>query len=42
MVNKGLLNKNTAITRQLIRTARTLEADGGKFAGKDGYGDKGR
>jgi len=41
MVNKGFLNKNTAITRQLIRTARTLEADGGKFAGKRGYGDKG-
>jgi hypothetical protein len=28
MVNKGFMNKNTAITRQLIRTARTLEADG--------------
>jgi len=26
MINKGFLNKNTAITRQLIRTARTLEA----------------
>jgi hypothetical protein len=25
-VNKGFLNKNTAITRLLIRTARTLEA----------------
>ena len=25
-VNKGFLNTNTAITRQLIRTARTLEA----------------
>ena len=30
MVNKDALKKNTAITRQLIRTARTLEADGGK------------
>jgi len=26
MVNKGFLNKNTAITQQLIRTARMLEA----------------
>jgi len=26
-VNKGFLNKNTAITRQLIRTARMLEAE---------------
>ena len=26
-VHKGFLNKNTAITRQLIRTARTLEAE---------------
>ena len=26
-LNKGFLNKNTAITRQLIRTARTLEAE---------------
>jgi len=42
MVNKGFLDKNTAITRKLIRTARTLETDGGKFAGKRGYGDKGR
>jgi hypothetical protein len=25
--NKGFLNKNTAITRQLIQTARTLEAE---------------
>jgi len=42
MVNHGFLNKNTAIMRKLIRTARTLEADVGKFAGKRGYGDKGR
>ena len=27
MVNKGFLNKTTAITLQLIRTARTLEAE---------------
>jgi len=26
-VNKGFLNTNIAITRQLIRTARTLEAE---------------
>jgi len=26
-LNKGFLNKNTAITRQLLRTARTLEAE---------------
>ena len=26
-VNKGFLNKNTVITRQLIQTARTLEAE---------------
>jgi hypothetical protein len=26
-VNKGFLNPNTAITQQLIRTARTLEAE---------------
>jgi hypothetical protein len=26
-INKGFLNKNTAITRQLIQTARTLEAE---------------
>jgi len=26
-VNKGSLNTNTAITRQLIRTARTLEVE---------------
>ena len=26
-VNKGFLNKNTAITRQLIRTARTLGSE---------------
>jgi len=39
-VNKGSLNKNTAITRQLIRAARTLEAGWGKFAGKRDYVDK--
>jgi hypothetical protein len=27
LTNKGFLNTNTAITRQLKRTARTLEAD---------------
>jgi hypothetical protein len=27
MINKGSLNKHTAITRQLMRTARTLEAE---------------
>jgi len=27
IVNKGFLNTNTAITRQLIRTARTLKAE---------------
>jgi hypothetical protein len=27
MVNKGFLNTNNAITQQLMRTARTLEAD---------------
>jgi hypothetical protein len=27
MINKGFLNTNTAITRQLMRTARTLEAE---------------
>jgi hypothetical protein len=26
-VNKGFLNTDTAITRQLLRTVRTLEAD---------------
>ena len=26
-VNKGFLNTNSAITRQLMRTARTLEAE---------------
>jgi hypothetical protein len=28
MVNKGFLNTNTAITRQLMGTARTLKAEG--------------
>ena len=42
MVNKGFLNKNIAITQQLIRTGRTLGQNGGKFAGKSGYRDKGR
>jgi len=42
-VNKGFLNTNTAITLQLIRTARTLEAEWWQvFAGKRGYGDIGR
>jgi hypothetical protein len=27
LINKGFLNTNTAITRQLMRTARTLEAE---------------
>ena len=36
------LNTKTAITRQLIQTARTLEAEWCKFAGKRGWGDKGR
>jgi hypothetical protein len=27
LINKGFLNTNTAITRQLMRTARMLEAD---------------
>jgi hypothetical protein len=27
MINKGFLNTNTAITRKLLRTARTLEAE---------------
>ena len=27
MVNKGFLNTNTGITRQLMRTARTLEVE---------------
>jgi hypothetical protein len=26
-MNKGFLNTNTAITQQLVRTARTLEAE---------------
>ena len=33
-VNKGFLNTNTAITRQLIRTARTLEAEWWQFCGE--------
>jgi len=33
-VNKGLLDKNTAITRQLIRTARTLEAEDESSTGR--------
>jgi hypothetical protein len=41
-VNNDFLNTNTAITRQLIRTARTLEAEFGKFTVKRGYGDRGR
>jgi hypothetical protein len=28
MINKGLLKTNTVISRQLMRTARTLEAEG--------------
>jgi len=34
MVNKGFLNTNTAISRQLIRTARTLEAEWWQVCGK--------
>ena len=33
-VNKGFLNKNTAITRQLIRTARALEAEWRQVCGE--------
>ena len=33
-VNKGFLNKNTAITRQLIRTARTLETEWWQVCGE--------
>jgi hypothetical protein len=29
-MNKGFLNTNTTITRQLMRTARTLEAEWGQ------------
>ena len=36
------LNTNTAITQQLIRTARTLEAESLQVCGKRDYGDKGR
>ena len=41
-VNKGFLNTNTTITQQLIRTARTLEAESLQVCGKRDYGDKGR
>ena len=34
MVNKGFLNTNTAITRQLIQTARTLEAEWWNICGE--------
>jgi len=33
-VNKGFLNKDTAITQQLIRTARTLEAEWWQVCGE--------
>ena len=33
-VNKGCLNTNAAITRQLIRTARTLEAEWWQVCGE--------
>ena len=33
-INKGFLNKSTAITRQLIRTARTLEAEWRQVCGE--------
>jgi len=33
-VNKDFLNKNTAITRQLIRIARTLEAEWWQICGE--------
>jgi len=33
-VNKGVLNTNTAITRQLIRTTRTLEAEWWQVCGE--------
>jgi len=33
-INKGFLNKNNAITRQLIRTARTLEAEWWQVCGE--------
>ena len=33
-VNKGVLNTNTATTRQLIRTARALEAEWWQFCGE--------
>jgi len=33
-VNKGVLNTNTAITRQLIRTARTLESEWWQVCGE--------
>jgi len=33
-VNKGFLNTNTAITRQLIRTTRTLEAEWRQVCGE--------
>jgi len=33
-VNKGFLNTNTAITWQLIRTVRTLEAEWWQVCGK--------
>ena len=33
-VNKGFLNTSTAITRQLVRTARTLEAEWWQVCGE--------
>ena len=36
MVNKGFLNTNTVIMWQLIRTARTLEAEWWQVCGKAG------
>ena len=38
----ALLNTNTTITRQLIRTARNLEAECWQVSVKRGFGDKGR
>jgi hypothetical protein len=34
MVNKGFLNTNNTITWQLIRTVRTLEAEGWQVCGE--------
>jgi len=41
-VHKDFLNTNTTITRQLIQTARKLEAECWQVSGKRGFGDKGK